>query len=253
MAVNGSAAHPLEIERLWTGYGQTPVLQDITLTVHADEIFGVLGLNGAGKTSLFKAIMLLVEPEAGTVRLFGEPHRCLSARSRLAYLPERFQPPGHLSGHDYLRLTLAFHGCRLSRARIAMTAEELGLDPIALDRPINCYAKSMAQKLGVLATLLTDLPVLVLDEPLSGLAPEARRLLKQQLAACRARGRTVLLSSAIASDHEQLCDRIAILHRGRLAYVGAPAQLQARHGAPTLETAFRAAIEAPRLLTAAAP
>jgi ABC-2 type transport system ATP-binding protein len=101
----------------------------------------------------------------------------------------------------------------------------------------------MVQKLGLLAALLTDLPLLVLDEPLAGLDPAARRRLKRQLATYRARGRTILLSSAIPSDHEELCDRVAVLHERRLRYVGAPGDLQARHRAPTLATAFLAEIE----------
>lgn len=246
------AAHPVEIEGLWTRHGEAAVLEDITLTVRAGEIFGLLGLRGAGKTSLLKSVLMLVKPEAGAVRLFGEAHHRPSARSRLAYLPERFQPPGHLSGHDFIRLTLAFHGCPVGRARIAARAEELDLDPSALRRPIRDYPKGMAQKLGLVAMLSTDLPLLVLDEPMSGLVPKARHLLKRQLAAYRARGRTVLLSSHLPADHDRLCDRIAILHQGRLAYIGTPEEIQGRHRAPTLECAFLTAVERPLPLSAPA-
>jgi ABC-2 type transport system ATP-binding protein len=248
--VIGSAAHPLEIEGLRTVCGGAAGLEDITLTVRAGEILGLLGPRGAGKTSLLKAVLMLVPPAGGTARLFGEAHQRPGARSRLAYLPERFQAPGHLSGHEFVRLTLAFHGCQLRRARIAALAEELELDPSALARPIRSYAKGMAQKLGLLAMLATDLPLLVLDEPMSGLDPKARRLVKQHLAAYRARGHAILLGSRMAADHDGLCDRIAILDRGRLVDVGAPADLQARHGAPTLQSAFLAAIERSRPLPA---
>jgi ABC-2 type transport system ATP-binding protein len=103
----------------------------------------------------------------------------------------------------------------------------------------------MVQKLGLLAMLLADLPLLVLDEPLSGLDPGARRMAKRQLSDYRARGRAILGSSAIPSDHEELCDRVAVLHEGRLRYLGSPADLRARHGAPTLATAFLADIAEP--------
>jgi ABC-2 type transport system ATP-binding protein len=248
-----TAGPAIEIDRLRTGYGEAAVLEDITLTVCRDEIFGLLGLNGAGKTSLLKSILMLAAPQAGTVRLFDDPHHQASARTRVGYLPERFQPPGHLSGHDFVRLTLAFYGRRAKRARTAALAEQLELEPSALRRPIRDYPKGMAQKLGLLALLLTDLPLLVLDEPMSGLDPKARLLVKRHLAAYRARGRTILLSSHIPADHDQLCDRIAILRRGRLGYVGAPGALLARHRAPTLESAFLATIEGARLLTARAP
>jgi ABC-2 type transport system ATP-binding protein len=238
------AAHPLEIEGLRTRCGEAAGLEDITLTVRAGEIVGLLGSRGAGKTSLLKAALMILEPAAGTVRLFGEAHHRPGARSRLAYLPERFQPPGHLSGHDFVRLTLAFHGRQMRRARIAALAEDFDLDPSALRRPIRTYTKGMTQKLGLLAMLATDRPLLVLDEPMSGLDPKTRLLVKRHLAGYRSRGRAILLGSEMPADHDGLCDRIAILHRGRLVEVGSPEDLLAGHRAPTLQSAFLAAIEA---------
>jgi ABC-2 type transport system ATP-binding protein len=243
--VIGIAAPAFELERLCVRRASGPTLEDVTLAVCRDEIFGLLGQRGAGKTSLLKAVLMLVEPTAGTVRLFGEAHDRPSARGRLAYLPERFQPPTHLSGRDFVRLTLAFHGCRTKRTQIAARAEQLELNPDALELPIRSYSKGMVQKLGLLALFLTDLPCLVLDEPMSGLDPKARVMLKRQLAADRARGRTILLSARIPADHDQLCDRIAILHQGRLAYVGTPGNLCACIGAPTLESAFFAVTRGP--------
>jgi ABC-2 type transport system ATP-binding protein len=251
-ATTAAAADAIAIDGLCMRYDATPALEDITLAVRQRETFGLMGRHGAGKTSLLKAILMLATPQAGTVRIFGEPHHLPASRARLAYLPQRFQPPGHLSGHDFVRLTFAFHGWRAKRAETALLAEQLALDPGALDRPIRSYAKGMVQKLGLLATLLTDLPLLVLDEPMSGLDPAARRLVKRQLVADRDRGRTILLSSYLPSDHEELCDRVAVLDQGLLRYVGAPDDLEGRHGAPTLTSAFAAAIEESRLLGAAA-
>jgi ABC-2 type transport system ATP-binding protein len=236
------AANAVEIAGLWTSIGGGSALVDVSLTVHQHEILGVVGRRGAGKTSLLEAALMLATPDAGTVRIFGEPHYAARARAQLAYLPQRFSPPGHLSGHDFVRMTQAFHGRQAKRARTAILAAQIELDPGLLNRPIRSYSKGMAQKLGLLTALLTDRPLLVLDEPLAGLDPAARRLLKRQLAAYRARGRTILLSSPIPSDHEALCDRVAVLHRGRLRYVGAPGDLQARHRASTLTTAFLAEI-----------
>jgi ABC-2 type transport system ATP-binding protein len=232
----------LALEALWVRYGDRSALEDVTLAIRQHEILGLMGRQGAGKSTLLKAVLMLVAPHGGTIRV-GNGHHSAAIRSRLAWLPQRFQPPGHLSGHDFVRLTLAFHGRSAKRAQTAVMAEQIELDPAALDRPIRGYAKGMTQKLGLLAAVLTDLPVLVLDEPLSGLDPDARRLLKRQLAAYRARGRTVLLGAQIPSDHDGLCDRVAVLHRGRLRYVGSPADLEARHNAPTLASAFRAEIE----------
>lgn len=231
------AVNAIEIAELCAAADGRPALEDVSLTVGRQEIFGLAGRRGAGKTSLLQAVVNLVAPQSGTIRVFGEPHDAPGSRARLAYLPECFQPPGHLSGHEFVRLTMVLHGGRARRARTAPLAEEIGLDPAALNQPIRSYAKGMAQKLGLLATLLSDLPLLVLDEPMSGLDPTARGLVKHQLAAWRERGRTILLSSSIASDHDELCDRIAVLEQGRLRDTGSPADLKARHRAPTLASA----------------
>ena len=236
---------PLRSQASAAATSGTDVLADITLSVRQGEILGLVGLDGAGKSTLLKSIMMLVVPTAGTVHLFGEPHDRPGSRAQLAYLPEKFQPPSHLPGHDFVRLSLAFYRRRVRRAVVCGLAEELDLDPAALRRPIRSYSKGMAQKLGIIATLLTDRPLLILDEPMSGLDPKARILLKRQLAAARGRGRTILMSSHILADHDELCDRVAVLHQGRLGYVGSPAGLKESQGAPTLEMAFLAAIERP--------
>jgi ABC-2 type transport system ATP-binding protein len=246
-AARETADPAIEVDRLAMRCDGAVALEDITLTVRRREIFGLLGQCGAGKTSLLRAIALPESAHAGSIRLFGQPHRASGAGLRLAYLPQSFQPPGDLTGRDFVRLTLAFHGCRAKRAQIAARAEQLELDPSVLRRPVKDYAKGMMQKLGLLALLLTDLPLLLLDEPMSGLDPATRILVKEQLAADRARGRTILLSARIAADHDQLCDRIAILHRGRLGYVGTPGELRTCTGAPTLASACLAVIRAPLL------
>jgi ABC-2 type transport system ATP-binding protein len=241
-----TAAPAIEIDRVSMRCGSAVALEDITLTVRRQEIFGLLGPSGAGKTSLLRAIALPESAHAGSIRLFGQPHRTSGAGSRLAYLPQNFHPPGDLTGRDFVRLTLAVHGCRAKRAQIAAQAEQLELDPSVLRRPVKDYAKGMMQKLGLLALFLADRPLLLLDEPMSGLDPATRVLFKQELAADRARGRTILLSAQIPADHDQLCDRIAILHRGRLGYAGTPAELRARTGTPTLASACLAVIRAHR-------
>ena len=240
--MTSDAPPALAIEGLTVRYGHTSALDDVTLAIRQHEILGLMGRSGAGKSTLLKAALMLLSPHAGSVRVLGEPHRAPGPRSRIPCLPQRFRPPGHLLGHDYVRLTLAFYGRQAKRPQTAILAEQLELDPAVLDRPIRSYAKGMVQKLGLLATLLTDLPLLVLDEPLSGLDPGARRMAKRRLLDYRARGRAILLSSSIPSDHDELCQRVAVLHRGRLRYLGSPADLEARHDAPTLASALLAEI-----------
>lgn len=236
----------IAIAGLCSRHGGNDVLQDITFEVQQGEILGLIGRPGAGKSTLLQSILMLVVPSAGSVHLFGEPHDRSGSRAQIAYLPEKFQPPSHLAGYDFVRLSLGFYRQRVRRAAVCGLAEQLDLDPAALRRPIRSYGKGMAQKLGIVATLLTDRPLLLLDEPMSGLDPKGRMLLKRQLAAARARGRTILMSSHIVADHDELCDRVAVLHQGRLLDIGPPAALRQRHGAATLASAFAAAIERPQ-------
>ena len=118
----------------------------------------------------------------------------------------------------------------------------LDLDPMALDRQARTYSKGMGQKLGLLATLLTGLPLLILDEPMSGLDPRSRIMLKDRLIEYREAGGTIFFSSHILADIEEICDRVGIMHGGKLVYLGTPADLIAKHQANGLERAFLAAI-----------
>jgi ABC-type multidrug transport system ATPase subunit len=239
-------ASAIELIGLSVRFGGRPALEDVSLSVRQGEIFGLVGPEGAGKSVLLRAVVGQIVPSAGTIRLQAGPLRVPESRERIAYLPERFRPPGQLSGHDFLRVTLTVHGGSLDPAAVRSFAEHLDLAPAVLGQPAHGYGKGIAQKLGLLAVLLTDRPFLVLDEPLCGLTPDARTRVKQALIAYRDRGRTILLASAIPPDHEGLCDRIAVLRSGRLGYVGAIADLRRQRGAPTLTTALLADSEAPR-------
>ena len=119
----------------------------------------------------------------------------------------------------------------------------LDLDLSALAKPVRAFSKGMTQKLGLAACLLSSKALYVLDEPTSGLDPKARALLKRQLRAVRDDGRTIFLTSHALADVDELCDRMAVIHRGALRFSGTPAELRARHSADNLEQAFLACIE----------
>lgn len=240
---NAPDGAPMLISNLTVTHGKRTVFSDISLRIGAGEIFGLIGLNGAGKTSLIKAALLLLEPQAGEVHFFGVPHMQPESRQKIAYLPEHMAPSRQMRGIEFLRFTLGLHGLGLDRARAGLLAGAIDLDPQALQRRTGDYSKGMGQKLGLLAVLLTDCPLLILDEPMSGLDPRARILLKKQLQARRALGHSIFLSSHILTDLDELCDRIAILHEGRLLFTGTPAKLREMHGA-SLEHAFLGAIAA---------
>ena len=233
----------LTVDGVTTRYGKHVVLEDISLTIAEGEIFGLIGLNGVGKTTLIKSILTLVKPTAGAVRIFGQNHLRPASRATLAYLPEKFQPPPLLSGAEFIRFSVSFYGLRFDRAEAAEMADSLGLEAAALDKRVGVYSKGMSQKLGLLATFMTGLPLLMLDEPMSGLDPKARILLKRRIDAYRGQGNTVFLSSHILADLDEMCDRVGVLHDRQIAYDGTPAELKRREDTPSLERAFLGVIE----------
>jgi ABC-2 type transport system ATP-binding protein len=225
-----------------TSYARKEVLKDVSFSVRPSEAFGLIGLNGVGKTTLIRSVLGL-RPAAGKITFYGEPNIDPRARRHLIYLPEKFLPSSQLDGFEYLSLLLAYFQQRLDHARARTVVRGLDLDPAVLSQRIRTYSKGMGQKLGLAGTLLVDTPLMILDEPMSGLDPRARALLKDRLLEHRAAGRSIFFSSHILSDIEEICDRIGVLHGGRIIFLGTPKAFLARHPAPTLERAFLAALE----------
>ncbi len=243
MAIN---ALPLSVGNVSTSYGAKQVLNEVTFDVGPGEAFGLIGLNGAGKTTLIRSILGL-RAASGTLQLFGEVSGQPSARRNLVYLPEKFQPSSQLTGWEYLAIMLAYFAQKLDRARAKKIASDLDLDPAAIDRRIRTYSKGMSQKLGLVGTFLVETPLMILDEPMSGLDPRARAFLKDRLKESRATGRAIFFSSHILSDIEEICDRIGILHGGRIVFLGTPQELMTQSAAPSLERAFLSAIDENRV------
>jgi ABC-2 type transport system ATP-binding protein len=233
-----TAADILAVKNVSIGYGKMPVVRDINLEVHPGEFFGLIGLNGAGKTTLIKAMLGLRHQDAGEISVFGHEAGSRGAKAGLAYLPERFDPPWFLTGIEFLRFSLRLYKQKFDEAAVIAAAEKLVLDPVALKRRVQTYSKGMRQKLGLLGTVLTNCPLLVLDEPMSGLDPKARTLVKDMLVKGKAPGQTIFFCSHILADMDEICDRVAILHEGTLCFTGKPADLKAKTGSENLERAF---------------
>jgi ABC-2 type transport system ATP-binding protein len=241
---NTPAIPPLDAEGICKSYGAHRVLQNVSLTLAQGEIFGLIGLNGVGKTTLIKLMLDLARADAGQVQIFGEPATQASARRNLSYLPEKFSPSRYLYGHEYLALSLAYYGKKFDHAQAEAMAEALDLAPAALSRKVGSYSKGMGQKLGLAGAFLLDQPLLILDEPMSGLDPSARIKLKTAMRNARAQGKTIFFSSHILADIDEVCDRIGVIHNAGLLYVGTPEAFKPAYGEATLENAFLKAISA---------
>ena len=228
----------LEFRAVGKSFGTRVVLNDVTLDVAAGEALGLVGLNGAGKTTLLRALLDLSRLDSGSIAVFGRPCHSTAAREHLSYLAERFTPPSFATGMELLRYLLALHGQPLVPAEAAREALALDLEAAALALPARLYSKGMAQKLGLIACILAKRPLLVLDEPMSGLDPRARALFKRRLAALKADGVTLFFSTHLLQDVETLCDRIAVLDAGRMAFTGSPSHLQTEFHAENLDDAL---------------
>lgn len=214
------------------------VLQGLNLRIAKGEFFGLVGMNGAGKTTLIKCLLDFCAADEGTIEIFGVSNRLTQARAPLAFLPERFMPPYYLTGMDFLKYMLKLQALPYDGVEVATLLQGLDLDPSALTRPVRSYSKGMTQKLGLAACFLAHKDLYVLDEPMSGLDPKARALLKARIHELRSRGCTLFFSSHALADVEEICDRMAILHDGQLRFVGSPAECRQHYEADTLEQAY---------------
>jgi len=197
-------------------------LEGLTLRVEAGEVFGFLGPNGAGKTTTLKILMHLIRPTSGSARILGSPVDQVAMRARIGYLPENPYFYDYLTAEEllvYAGRLLGLGAPQLGRKVDAMI-DMVGLGP-ARRVQLRKYSKGMVQRIGIAQAVLNDPEVVFLDEPMSGLDPLGRREVREIITGLKARGVTVFFSSHILPDVEALCDRVAILHQGRLREVGA--------------------------------
>lgn len=228
----------LSVGDVHISYGNKAVLHGVSLSVQENVTYGFMGLNGAGKTSLIKSILRLSDHQKGEILIFGRNRDDAEAKKKLAYLPEKFEPPWFLTGMEFIRFSTGLYSVQCDKTEIYEECEKLALDPGVLKNRTQSYSKGMRQKLGILATLLTRCPLLILDEPMSGLDPKARALVKCALRRARERGATVFLSSHILADMDEMCDRVGLLHEGHLLFEGTPSELKKSTKADNMEHAF---------------
>jgi ABC-2 type transport system ATP-binding protein len=196
-------------------------VRDLSLEVQEGEVYGLLGPNGSGKSTTLKMLLGLVTPTSGTAQVFGEDSRAFAARSDVGFLPENPYFYKFLTGEE----TLRFYGklCGLRGAKLKSRVEELlalvGLQD-ARARRVGGYSKGMLQRIGLAQAIIQDPRLVVLDEPTAGVDPAGSRQIRDLILELKARGMTVLLTSHLLEQVQEVCDRVGIMAKGRLLREG---------------------------------
>ena len=188
----------------------------LSLEVRGGEVFGLLGPNGSGKSTTIKMILGLLDPSGGSVKLFGKSPRSVEARKRLGYLPELSYLHPFLTAKETLMYYAGLCGLgrKVAAERTRQLLEMVGLKDVA-KRPVGGFSKGMARRVALAAALIGKPELLVLDEPTSGLDPISTKEVKTLVKALAAGGMTVLMTSHLLADAEDICDRVMILNHGK--------------------------------------
>lgn len=214
-------------------------LADLTFTVEKGETLGLIGANGAGKSTSLKLLMDFIRPDTGKIQLFdgspGSPH----IRKKIGYLPEVANFPANLSVHDLLRFTATT--CDIGKVTQHERSREL-LTLLDLwtvrKRPLRTYSKGMQQRANFAIALINDPDLLILDEPMSGLDPMGRKKIIELIGQLKEAGKTILFCSHILEDVDRLVDNILLLHKGKKLFHGTPGELTAEEGMANMAEAF---------------
>lgn len=193
----------------------------LSLSVRRGEVFGLLGPNGSGKSTTIKMILGLLDPSDGKVSLFGKSPRSLEARRKLGYLPELSYLHPFLTARETLMYYAGLCGLRRSVAaeRSRQLLDMVGLSDVA-NRPVGRFSKGMARRVALASALIGKPELLVLDEPTSGLDPVSTKEVKTLVKALRAGGMSILMTSHLLADAEDVCDRVAIVNHGKTVAEG---------------------------------
>lgn len=222
---------------LMKGYGGLPVLRGLSLEIARGRVTAIVGPNGAGKTTFIKSILGLTRPDAGTLAFDGTSIADDDAyRARIGYMPQIARFPENLTGTELLALLRDLRGDGPSDETLI---EDFNLRN-ALAMKLRVLSGGTRQKVNAVAAFLFSPDLYVLDEPTSGLDPVSSGILKRRIAAERVRGRTIILTSHIMSEIDELADDVVFLHEGQVAFAGSVAGLKRDTAQPTVERAIAA-------------
>jgi ABC-2 type transport system ATP-binding protein len=247
-AANGEGAIVRTVD-LGKHFGDVVALTRVSLAVRPGEVFGLIGPNGAGKSTLMRILTTLCRPSCGTAEVagFDVVRRSAEVRRSIGYVPQLPSADRELTGYENLLLTARLYvvPARERRARVAEALELMGLTDVQ-HRAVETYSGGMVRRLEIAQSTLHRPKVIFLDEPTVGLDPSGRAAVWERLQRLRAQtGATVVMSTHYMEEAETLCSRIALIHRGRVAALGAPAELKAQAGPhASLDDAFRRIAEA---------
>jgi ABC-2 type transport system ATP-binding protein len=233
----------LRTEHLTKDYGRHRALDDLNLTVAAGEVFGLLGPNGSGKTTALRLLLGFLQPSGGRASIGGHDcwHDSVAARRLVAYLPGELRLYENMTGRQLVEFLSRLRGHPV-HAEIDDLARRFDID---LARPIAALSSGMKRKVALLQVLAPHAALLIMDEPTNALDPSMRAELLLQVRRARARGQAVLFSSHVLSEVEQVCDRVAILQRGRLAHLQVMSEL---HEGRLIRARFKGPAEPPPAL-----
>jgi ABC-2 type transport system ATP-binding protein len=237
-------ARAVRVRGLRKAFGETVAVDGIDLDVVDGEILGLLGPNGAGKTTALRMLTTLVPPDAGSLEVFGHDVRThpITTRRAIGYVPQQLSADGGLTGRQNVSLfARLFDVARRERARrVDEALAAMGLADAA-DRLARTYSGGMVRRLELAQALINRPRLLVLDEPTIGLDPVGRdSVWEHVLDLRRSTGMTVLITTHYMEEADATCDRVALMHRGRIRAVGTPSALKAGLGTDaTLDTVFR--------------
>jgi ABC-2 type transport system ATP-binding protein len=235
----------IAVRELTKRYGEVVAVDRISFAVREGELFGFLGPNGAGKTTTVRMLTGIIRPDGGTALIKGFPAGSLKAKQLAGVVPEMANPYNDLSGWENLMLMAALYGVprREARARGERLLEALGLLE-RRDSLVRTYSKGMRQRLILGMALVSDPEVLFLDEPTSGLDVQSARLIREMLRSLKAEGKTIFLTTHDMDEANRLCDRVAIINKGRIVAIDAPERLRlAVRGRQSVEVSFNDSVD----------
>lgn len=224
----------LELLNINKKYNNKVILSNIDLNINEGEIFGLVGLNGIGKTTLIKIILNLIDADDGEGLVCGENIKNFKSRENIFYLPEKFQPSQNLKVIEFIKIFTD----NFNLVEVKELFNSMALDESNLNKKISNLSKGMSQKIGLISSVLENKKLIILDEPMSGLDPKARIFLKDILLNYKNNNNSVFFSSHILADIDEICDKIGVLNDGEIQFIGTPKEFKEKHNIDSLEKAF---------------